>query len=116
MQNLEERNSRSKNLASSQSTLCQRMSWCKRATDSQCATQANFHGVNSVLDLKLTTALDNLSMAATTDCNIVKQLIQSNKQLVEMNAILTAQLKHDMGGDQHSNDQETRNQQAQEPT
>jgi hypothetical protein len=55
-------------------------------------------------------------MAATTDCNIVKQLIQSNKQLVEMNAILTAQLKHDMGGDQHSNDQETRNQQAQEPT
>jgi hypothetical protein len=54
-------------------------------------TQTNFHGANSVLDIG--TALDNLAMAATLDRDIVKQLTQSNKQLVKMNAILTAQVK-----------------------
>jgi hypothetical protein len=54
-------------------------------------TQTNFHGANSVLDIG--NALDNLAMAATSDRDIVKQLTQSNKQLVEMNAILTAQVK-----------------------
>jgi hypothetical protein len=57
-------------------------------------SQTQFHGANSVLDIS--TALDNLAMAATTDRDIVAQLTQSNKQLVEMNAILTAQLKNAM--------------------
>jgi len=56
------------------------------------ASQSNFHGANSVLDIS--SALDNLAMAATTDRDIVAQLTQSNKQLVEMNATLNAQLKN----------------------
>ena len=54
-------------------------------------SQTNFHRANSVL--YISSALDNLAMVVTTDQDIMAQLIQSNKQLVEMNTILTAQLK-----------------------
>lgn len=54
-------------------------------------TQTNFHGANEVTDISM--ALDNLAMAATTDRDIVAQLTLSNKQLIEINTTLTAQLK-----------------------
>ena len=61
--------------------------------EQQCVNtlQANFHGVNSVLDIS--SALDNLTMAVTTNRDIVPQLTQNNKQLVERNTTLTSQLK-----------------------
>ena len=57
-------------------------------------SQTQFHGANAVVDIS--TALDNLAMAATTDRDIVAQLTESNKQLVAMNTTLTAQLKSAM--------------------
>ena len=54
-------------------------------------SQTQFHGANAIVNIS--TALDNLAMAATTNREIVAQLTQSNKQLVEMNTALTAQLK-----------------------
>ena len=73
--------------------------------------QANFHGVkNSVLDIS--SALYNLAMAArTTDRDIVAQLTQSNKQLAEMNATLTAQLKSVMETNNNLIKKQTRQQQ-----
>jgi hypothetical protein len=53
-------------------------------------SQNNFHGANAVTNIS--TALDNLAMAATTDCDIVSQLTESNKQLTETNKILIEQL------------------------
>jgi hypothetical protein len=46
----------------------------------------NFHGANSVMDLS--TALDNLAMAATTDRDIVALLTKNNQQLTETNKLL----------------------------
>ena len=40
--------------------------------------KANFYGANSVVNIS--SALDNLAMAATTDGDIVAQLTQSNQQ------------------------------------
>jgi hypothetical protein len=54
-------------------------------------SQNNFHGANAVTDIS--TALDNLAMAATTDRDIVSQLTESNKQLTETNKILIEQLR-----------------------
>jgi hypothetical protein len=50
----------------------------------------NLHGANAVTDIS--TALDNLAIAATTDRDIVSQLMESNKQLTETNKILIEQL------------------------
>ena len=53
--------------------------------------QANFHSANSVVNIS--TALDNLAMAATNDRDIVAQLTQTNQQLTATNKLLTEQLK-----------------------
>jgi hypothetical protein len=53
--------------------------------------QSNFHGANAAIDIS--TALDNLAMAATTDRDIVAQLTTTNEKLVETNKTLTQQLK-----------------------
>jgi hypothetical protein len=45
--------------------------------------QSNFHGANSAIDL--TTAIDSLAMAATTDREVMAQLTQTNQQLVKTN-------------------------------
>jgi hypothetical protein len=52
--------------------------------------QNNFHGANSAIDL--TTDIDYLAMAATTDREVMAQLTQTNQQLVETNKNLTEQL------------------------
>jgi hypothetical protein len=52
--------------------------------------QNNFHGANSAIDL--TTAIDSLAMAATTDQEVMAQLTHTNQQLVETNQQLSAQL------------------------
>jgi hypothetical protein len=52
--------------------------------------QNNFHGANSAIDL--TTAIDSLAMAATTDRDVMTQLTLTNKQLVQTNHHLTEQL------------------------
>jgi Tfp pilus assembly protein FimV len=52
--------------------------------------QNNFHGDNSAIDL--TTAIDSLAMAATTNREVMAQLTQTNQQLVETNKHLTEQL------------------------
>jgi hypothetical protein len=54
-------------------------------------SQNNFYGANSVLEIS--TALDNLAMAATMDWDIVPELTESNKQLTNTNKILIEQLK-----------------------
>jgi hypothetical protein len=54
-------------------------------------SQNNFHGANAVTNIS--TTLDNLAMAATTDHDIVSQLTESNKQLTENNKILIEQLR-----------------------
>jgi hypothetical protein len=54
-------------------------------------SQNNFHGANAVQDIS--SALDNLALAATTDWDIVAQLTQSNKQLTETNKLLSEQLR-----------------------
>jgi hypothetical protein len=51
----------------------------------------NFHGANAALDI--TTALDNLALAATNDQDIVMQLTNSNQQLTDTNKLLTEQLQ-----------------------
>jgi hypothetical protein len=53
--------------------------------------QNNFHGANAVHSIS--TALDNLATAATTNPNIVSQLTESNKQLTKTNKRLIEQLK-----------------------
>jgi hypothetical protein len=53
-------------------------------------SQTNFHIADSATDIS--TALDNLAFAATTDRDIVAQLAANNKQLVETNKLLTIQL------------------------
>jgi hypothetical protein len=53
--------------------------------------QNNFHGANSAIDL--TTDIDSLAMAATTDREVMAQLTQTNQQLVETNKQLSAQLQ-----------------------
>jgi hypothetical protein len=57
-------------------------------------SQTNFHSATAVTDIS--SALDNLAFAATTDRDIVTQLAASNKQLVETNKILTEQLQKAM--------------------
>jgi hypothetical protein len=52
--------------------------------------QNNFHGASNAIDL--TTAIDSLAMAATSDRDIMTQLTLTNKQLVETNQQLTDQL------------------------
>jgi hypothetical protein len=52
--------------------------------------QNNFHGANSAIDL--TTVIDSLAMAATTDREVMAQLTHTNQQLVETNKQLSAQL------------------------
>jgi hypothetical protein len=52
--------------------------------------QNNFHGPNSAIDL--TTTIDSLAMAATTDHDVMAQLTLTNKQLVQTNQHLTEQL------------------------
>ncbi len=54
-------------------------------------SQNNFHGANAAHDI--TTVLDNLALAATTDCEIVAQLTQSNQQLTATKKLLTEQLQ-----------------------
>jgi hypothetical protein len=54
-------------------------------------SQSNFHGVNAAIDI--TTALDNLALAATTDRDIVQQLTSSNQQLMATNKLLSEQLQ-----------------------
>jgi hypothetical protein len=41
-------------------------------------SQSNFHGANAIMDIS--TALDNLALAATADCNIVAPLTHNNQQ------------------------------------
>jgi hypothetical protein len=53
--------------------------------------QNNFHGANSAIDL--TTAIDSLAMAATTDREVMAQLTCTNQQLVHTNQQLTEQLR-----------------------
>jgi hypothetical protein len=52
--------------------------------------QNNFHGANSAIDL--TTAIDSLAMAATSDRDVMTQLTVTNKQLVQTIHQLTEQL------------------------
>jgi hypothetical protein len=52
--------------------------------------QNSFHGTNSAINL--TTAIDSLAMAATSDRNVMTQLILTNKQLVQTIHQLTEQL------------------------
>ena len=54
-------------------------------------TQKNFHGANAAVDI--TTALDNLAMAATLDRSTVKQLTRANLALTMANKTLTDQLQ-----------------------
>jgi hypothetical protein len=54
-------------------------------------SQVNFHGVNAAIDLS--TALNNLAMAATMDRDIVEHLTRSNQQLTDTNKLLADQLK-----------------------
>jgi hypothetical protein len=49
--------------------------------------QHNFHGANNTIDL--TTAIDSLGMAATSDRDVITQLTLTNKQLVQTNQQLT---------------------------
>jgi hypothetical protein len=51
----------------------------------------NFYGANAVTDIS--TALDNLAMAATTNRDIVSRITESNKQLTQTNKILIEQLR-----------------------
>ena len=53
--------------------------------------QKNFHSANSAVDI--TQALDNLAMAAISDCYIVAQLTKINQQLTTTNKILSEQLQ-----------------------
>jgi hypothetical protein len=53
--------------------------------------QNNFHGANSAIDL--TTAIDSLAMAVTTDREVMSRLTQTNQQLVKTNKQLSAQLQ-----------------------
>jgi hypothetical protein len=55
------------------------------------SNQSNFHGANSAINL--TTAIDSLAMAATTDREVMAQLTYTNQQLVETNKQLSAQLQ-----------------------
>jgi hypothetical protein len=52
--------------------------------------QNNFHNANSAIDL--TTAIDSLAMAATSDRDVMTQLTATNKQLVQTIHQLTEQL------------------------
>jgi hypothetical protein len=52
--------------------------------------QNNFHGANNAIDL--TTAINSLAMAATSDRDVMTQLTETNKQLVRTNQQLTDQL------------------------
>jgi hypothetical protein len=54
------------------------------------SNQNNFHGANNAIDL--TTAIDSLAMAATSDRDVMTQLTETNKQLVRTNQQLTDQL------------------------
>jgi uncharacterized protein (DUF433 family) len=58
-------------------------------------TQSNFHNANQAVELTadISTALDNLAMAATTDRDIVAQLTQANQALTAANRALTNQLQ-----------------------
>lgn len=53
-------------------------------------SQSNFHGANAVVDIS--TALDNLALAATADRDIVAHLTTANQQLMATNKQLTEQL------------------------
>jgi uncharacterized protein (DUF433 family) len=65
--------------------------------EQQClnVTQSNFHHANHAVELMadISTALDNLAMAATTDQDIVAQLTQANQALTAANWALTNQLQ-----------------------
>ena len=52
--------------------------------------QTNYHGANAVGDISA--ALDNLALAATSDREIVTQLVAANKQLTKTTEKLTEQL------------------------
>jgi hypothetical protein len=54
-------------------------------------SNTNFHGANAAVEI--TTALDNLALAAINDRDIVMQLTNSNQQLTEANKLLTEQLQ-----------------------
>jgi hypothetical protein len=51
--------------------------------------QNNFHGANNAIDL--TTAIDSLAMAATSDRDVMTQLTLTSKQLVQTNQQLTSE-------------------------
>jgi hypothetical protein len=55
------------------------------------SSQSNFHSANAVMDIS--TALDNLAMAATNDRDLIAQLTATNQQLVATNQQLTEQLR-----------------------
>lgn len=52
---------------------------------------SNFHSVNATINI--TTTLENLAMAATFDCNVIKQLTHNNQMLVPTNQLLAEQLQ-----------------------
>jgi hypothetical protein len=52
--------------------------------------QNNFHGANNAIDL--TTSINSLAMAATSNRDVMTQLTLTNKQLVQTNHHLTEQL------------------------
>jgi hypothetical protein len=52
--------------------------------------QNNFHGANNAMDL--TTAIDSLAMAATSDRDVMTKLTLTNKQLVQTNQQLADHL------------------------
>jgi hypothetical protein len=54
-------------------------------------SNTDFHGANAAVEI--TTALDNLALAATNDRDIVMQLTNSNHQLTEANKLFTEQLQ-----------------------
>jgi hypothetical protein len=87
---MEEKANSIQNMAKLQTFLCSRILWPKGTTKGQCLPN-NFHGANAAIDL--TTALDHLALAATTNREIVAQLTHANDQLTTTNKVLTEQLQ-----------------------
>jgi hypothetical protein len=56
-------------------------------------SQSNFHGANNMMETDITSALDNLAMAATNDRDVVNMLTKNNEVLVSANKMLVEQLK-----------------------
>ena len=57
--------------------------------------KAGFNSTQLVHEITyMTTALENLALAATADCNIFTYLIAINKKWVETNTVLVSQVKY----------------------